>query len=139
MTIPNQDREKCRYCGRPGNKQHCYQKEWRKNNPTLGAIAQRQYRDHWNPILRQQIFDYYGSKCACCGETEPLFLTIDHVNEDGWKERQRNSKGNYSTGTLDRLKKIISNMKENPEKYQILCMNCNTGKHRNKGTCPHKR
>ena len=32
---------------------------------------------------KEKVFDHYGWVCACCGEAEPLFLTIDHVNNDG--------------------------------------------------------
>lgn len=32
---------------------------------------------------RKKCFDQYGAICACCGETEILFLTFDHINNDG--------------------------------------------------------
>lgn len=78
----------------------------------------------WNLVL-----DHYGRKCNCCGEEVTLLLTVDHVNNDGSFD-----KNNRSGTSLYR--KVI---KENyPDKYQILCFNCNMGKNRNKGICPHK-
>lgn len=83
--------------------------------------------------LRQQVFAAYGGfKCACCGETEPLFLTIDHINNDGHEQRRN---GDYRGGTA-----FYQWLKKNhfPAGYQVLCMNCNLGKHRNGGVCPHQ-
>lgn len=85
-----------------------------------------------------QIYNAYGNKCACCGEINKLFLTIDHINNDGYKIRTRNKKDGYSqsefSGTY--YQKII---KANfPKDLQLLCWNCNCGKARNKGICPHK-
>lgn len=39
------------------------------------------------------IFDHYGWECACCGEAEPSFLTIDHVNNDGNYQRKKQGEG----------------------------------------------
>lgn len=81
---------------------------------------------------KNQVFDYYGRKCNCCSEIEPFFLTIDHINNDGYLERNT-----HEGGSSDR---IIRNIIKNnfPGTYQILCMNCNFGKSRNGGICPHK-
>lgn len=84
--------------------------------------------------LKKLIFDYYGYNCACCGESTVYFLSIDHVNNDGNKDERR--KDGRCLGGRMLYHKII---KENfPNKYQILCMNCNFGKAKNKGICPHK-
>lgn len=83
--------------------------------------------------IKAAVFGKYGDICNCCGESEPLFLSIDHVQNDGFKEKLPNGK---RPGGRMLYHKIIS---ENfPEKYQILCMNCNFGKSKNKGVCPHK-
>lgn len=68
-----------------------------------------------------------GSQCACCGETNSLFLTLDHVQNDGYKEppqthmRWLNAKRSNWDST----------------RYQLLCFNCNCGRARNGGICPH--
>ena|SRR3990167_8228 len=79
---------------------------------------------------RKVVFSKLGDACACCGETEPLFLTVDHVNNDG--HIQRKDHRNQYTRIYRWL--IKNNF---PKGFQLLCMNCNQGKHRNGGVCPH--
>jgi hypothetical protein len=78
-----------------------------------------------------QIINGYGGKCECCGETNFEFLTLDHINGGGNKERTTTAKG---FGLYRRL------IKEGfpREGYRLLCMNCNfsLGKY---GYCPHKK
>lgn len=78
--------------------------------------------------LREEIIDKYGGKCTCCGESEEVFLAMDHVNDDGAADRKKNGKNLY---------RIIKKL-EFPDTYQILCHNCNWAKYKNKGLCPHK-
>ena len=73
---------------------------------------------------------YGGYRCACCGTREALFLTIDHIENDGACHRRRVG---FSTGFLKWLKR-----NGYPKGFQVLCSNCNLGRHRNGGTCPHK-
>ena len=83
--------------------------------------------------FKKLVYDHYGNKCACCGETEPLFLEIDHINNDG--KNDKTSGGNRRKG-IPLWRKIV---KDNfPNTFQILCCNCNKGKERNGGICPHK-
>lgn len=80
--------------------------------------------------LRQEVFDVYGgAKCACCGETIDRFLTLDHMNNDGSEHRR-------TVGRTSVLKWLKDN--NYPPGYQVLCFNCNMGKHLNGGVCPHK-
>lgn len=81
--------------------------------------------------LKKQVIDVYGGKCNCCGISNPAFLTIDHVNNDGKKHRKE-IKGN---GSLYWWLKRKGFPKDN---FQVLCWNCNMGKHHNNGICPHK-
>jgi hypothetical protein len=81
--------------------------------------------------LRMVVYSGYGRVCACCGEDELLFLSIDHVNNDGYM-RRKNGEGH---GGEQLFVKIV---RENfPPDFQLLCMNCNHGKARNGGICPH--
>ena len=87
-----------------------------------------------NAKYRQVIFKYFGDKCACCGEQEVAFLTVDHINNDGWKARRENSTGGTN------FYKLVSNAilaGNPPNDLQLLCRNCNWGKHINGGMCPH--
>ena len=86
--------------------------------------------------VRRKVYGHYGDACACCGETEPMFLSLDHTNNDGAEHRRElgydgNGKG-ASSATLSWLKR-----NNYPEGFQVLCMNCNHGKARNGGVCPH--
>jgi hypothetical protein len=103
--------------------------EWNREHPERRrktALA------HYYKMQHQAIMAYGGYRCACCGETEPLFLSLDHVNNDGKAHRMK-------LGTLGGTK-LYKWLRENewPEGFQVLCMNCNQGRHRNGGTCPHK-
>lgn len=79
--------------------------------------------------LFQQMLDALGHRCACCGEKNELFLSLEHKDGDGAEDRR--------SLTWDQIyKKVIQN--PDPMKYEVLCFNCNLGKRRNGGLCPHK-
>lgn len=79
-----------------------------------------------------KVYNHYSNfdiKCNCCGEKEILFLSLDHINNDGYKHRK-----NISNNTLGWI--IKNNF---PPIFQLLCMNCNHGKMRTKSKiCPHQ-
>lgn len=81
--------------------------------------------------IKQAVFNHYGLKCACCGEDDLGFLTIDHVDGGGTKQRR-------ADGTEG--EKLYRWLKKNkfPVGFQTLCFNCNCGRSRNGGICPHK-
>lgn len=84
---------------------------------------------------RDEVFAAYGGYiCACCNENERLFLSIDHVNNDGNIERKSGAYSGGGTGFYLWLRK-----QKFPSGYRVLCMNCQIGKHRNGGVCPHQR
>jgi hypothetical protein len=76
----------------------------------------------------------YGGACACCGITDPTFLSLDHVNGDGAKER-RSIAGPSGRGSNA---KIIRRLEQEgwPQdgRYRILCMNCQWGMYMGGGT-----
>jgi hypothetical protein len=92
--------------------------------------------------LRDRVYAGYGGyRCVCCGETEPMFLTIDHVEGDGAEHRAQLSP--KDDGRLGGGKGLVLYRwlvrHRFPAGFQILCYNCNTGRFRNGGICPHKR
>jgi hypothetical protein len=104
---------------------------YRSNKPEKAKNAAKKYRLRKQAENREKIYAAYGNKCVCCGEDNPLFLTVDHVNSDGYLER-KNKK--YTSGS--QFYSLI--VKQNfPDKYQLLCYNCNMGRARNNGICPH--
>lgn len=96
-------------------------------NPDKYREAQRRRNDE----LRAEFLAAYGGRCECCGETEPAFLCLDHVNGDGYVDRA--ASGGSNVGVLRRLRKEGWPR----EGYRILCANCNTATMRGR-TCPHQ-
>lgn len=113
------------YRARHSERLKAYDREKYQNDPEYQAdIRRRHYRK-----LQKIVFDHYGNECACCGESEPIFLSIDHVNNDGAEHRKEIGVGHIL------FRWIIDN--DFPKTLQLLCCNCNLGKHRNGGVCPH--
>jgi hypothetical protein len=80
---------------------------------------------------KAQIFAAYGGICACCGEDEPSFLSIDHVHGGGNAHRREVGGGNR--------RMMLQIIKAGyPPEYQLLCFNCNCGRALNGGVCPHQ-
>lgn len=73
---------------------------------------------------------YGGYRCACCGTTEPEFLQLDHIDNNGGAQRRTPGQG---SGT-----QLYAWLKRHnyPPGYQVLCANCNYAK-ANFGRCPH--
>jgi hypothetical protein len=68
-----------------------------------------------------------------------MFLTVDHPNDDGADHRRElgmardrgQSAGSHFYMWLKR--------EGFPARFRLLCFNCNSGRHRNGGLCPHQR
>lgn len=83
--------------------------------------------------VRDRVYRAFGGyKCSCCGETEPKFLSIDHVDNDGAEHKRK-----HRLHTGEQLYRwIVRN--GFPTGFQVLCMNCQWGKRNNAGVCPHQ-
>lgn len=121
-----------------------YLKQWRKANREKHKTQQKlwrlrnrtrvkQTRIAYAEKQRQRIYNAYGNKCVCCGEDNPLFLTVDHKNGNGRRYRKilKVSSGTGYYGWI-----IRHNF---PNNLQLMCFNCNCGRYRNGGICPHKQ
>ena len=73
----------------------------------------------------------YGSKCACCSESQKEFLSFDHVNGGGTKYRKSGGKAGMNLALWLRKNGF-------PKEFRLLCHNCNQsmGYH---GFCPHQQ
>jgi len=83
--------------------------------------------------LRYEALTHYSGdppQCACCGETEMAFLTIDHA--DGSGNKHRKALHAARTSLYPWLRKHGF-----PDGFQVLCMNCNWATRYGK-PCPHK-
>lgn len=83
--------------------------------------------------IKQIVLAHYGSgKVACvrCGFSDIRALSIDHINGDGWKDRnvRRGSNICYSLRSLGY-----------PDGYQTLCMNCQFIKRSENGESAKRR
>ena len=110
----------CKECHRKSNK------KWNQDNMDKHNQSNRES----NHRLTNEVIDAYGGKCKCCGETRREFLSIDHIDGNGNKQKReigvRDSAGLYRW------------LRQNnyPEGFQVLCFNCNMGK-RNYSVCPY--
>jgi len=89
-----------------------------------GKIRQYQQR------IRQEVIEHYGGCCTCCGETQIKFLSIDHTNGGGTKQRRQLNKRGVTF--------CLWIQEQNyPSYLRVLCHNCNQAIGLYKG-CPHK-
>ena len=142
------------------NKYKLYSTEYRKRNKDKINAWDRKYRLAWRKKNRKIISEWklhnkervkyharkahtkikldvlnaYSNndpKCVCCGEKNILFLSIDHINNNGADERRKLGVKGYN---------LYWYLKHNgfPQNgYQVMCFNCNFGK-RYYEDCPHK-
>ncbi len=76
---------------------------------------------------RTEALEMYGGKCACCGESESMFLAFDHIDGSGGEQRKSMTAMKFMTWIL----------KEKRSNIRILCHNCNFAT-RLGGPCPHQ-
>lgn len=93
--------------------------------------ARNDYQARNRVDRRIRVFSHYGSKCACCGESEIGFLTIDHI---GGMVPEMAECG-VKLGGDNLYKYLIAH--NFPPGYQCLCANCNMAIGW-WGVCPHK-
>lgn len=133
-------RSRCKACVAAVKKEH-----YEKTRPQQRARQIRYQRDNrerlyaynakWqrerNAKLRAEMLAAYGGACNCCGEAEPLFLDLDHIHNDGAAHRK-------ALGNGTQVLLAIQAEGWPVDRFQILCCNCNQGKARNGGVCPHQ-
>lgn len=106
--------------------------EWERKNPARAKAKWARASSLRRTTNRAKVLMAYGSRCVCCGESEPMFLTIDHINNDGATHRRE-----LGIRSGDKFYAWI--IKNNfPSNLQILCFNCNCAKGVY-GKCPHKK
>lgn len=115
---PVENRKRCQSCSDKRS-------EWYQGSETQKKdIARRNKR-------RDQVFNHYGAFCSCCSESEKNFLSIDHIDGNGNEHRKKINKAGSTF-----FKWLVDN--NFPPEFQTLCMNCNFGRYRNGGICPHE-
>ena len=79
--------------------------------------------------LKRSVFEHYGGRCQCCGESRLAFLTMDHVDGDGAVHRK------VDPTAIHIVQWLVRN--HLPAGFQVLCWNCNCSK-AYYGACPHE-
>lgn len=104
-------------------------RQWKEANALRYRSQQNDYRRAQRERVFLDVLAHYGGACACCGERERYFLTLDHIDGNGWQHRRQ-------VGKTDMWKWAHAN--GYPSIFQVLCLNCNAGRYRNGGRCPHE-
>lgn len=132
---------RCRTCVALCKKEHycrtrLSQRETQRRYRHANREQLNAYNAEWNrkrnKKVREEMLEAYGGKCACCGESEPLFLELDHIYNDGADDRR------IHRNQFQIILKLQS-AGWPTDRVQLLCSNCNQGKQRNGGTCPHQQ
>lgn len=129
---PGRPRAEC-HTDRPavadGKCASCYAKRRYHENPEEYQAKARQYGKEGRDRLRAEMLAAYGGRCACskCPETNPAFLTLDHVGGGG--KAHRAEVGSHSYRDLRR-------QGWPQDGYRLLCWNCNAMTRH--GACPHE-
>jgi len=122
------NREKVKQYARERTKKPEY-KEYRQKyvKTEKYKTLQSKYHKDKRIMLRREVVDKLGHRCACCGESRYEFLAIDHIYGGG-NQHRKTIKGERVYAWL-----IKNNF---PEGFQLLCHNCNMAKGFY-GICPH--
>lgn len=115
------------------------QHAWSKKNWRKYISGVSEWRKSNTIRLKFDVYGHYckgNIKCQCCGEKEVMFLSLDHINNDGAEHKKKLFGSSRKGGGNQLYQWAIKN--NYPNILQVLCMNCNYGKRINEGTCPHK-
>jgi hypothetical protein len=156
MEIPSEVLKVCKACGAEKPVTGFYSRNggrWFDNTCRICVIAQNKarrtgenreqvlaaesrYARKMRSNVRDKVFAAYGGyRCICCGETQPKFLTLDHINNDGGEWRKR-VLGKRTHAGYHTYRWLLNN--GCPPDVQVMCMNCQHGKLTNGGICPHQ-
>jgi hypothetical protein len=107
----------------------------REATPELRTVRRQQgapVRDPARWQRRLRAFAALGGACSCCGESEPLFLSIDHIR----------GRANEGPGLWRRGDALIRWLEWRNYRHsgtlRLLCLNCHQAITWT-GTCPHRK
>jgi hypothetical protein len=104
-----------------------------KRTPEQEREANSRWARDNHRARRIRVVEAYGGKCTCCGETELVFLAIDHIGGGGNAHRRTLTASGEIAGSSNFYKWLEKNGL--PKGFQVLCHNCNFAK--SHGGCPH--
>ena len=100
-------------------------KLWREANKPRIRASQARFRERnrekvrWSGVVvgwkhKNRVMKKYGGCCVFCHTRELAILTIDHVNDDGARERNENPQFGEGSGFyvyLDHMPQVVSCIK----------------------------
>jgi hypothetical protein len=98
-----------------------YMRKYREKHPEYRKKAYENSRKKWIDLV-----NFLGSKCVKCGFSDMRALQLDHIHDDGAKQRHE------FNGAVRMYNFYIKNPKITKRTLQVLCANCNTIKRINK-------
>jgi hypothetical protein len=108
----------------------CHSRNRYKLDPEQARQLARESHARMRKRNRDELIEAYGGKCACadCPETNPAFLTLEHVGGTGKQHREQ--VGSHAYADLRR--------RGYPQEgFTLLCWNCNAMT-RGGQRCPHE-
>ncbi len=116
---------KCIYCGEDPpaqDRKGCSTCLAKKSTATTQfSKANKEHMQQYRLLIKHEVIEKYGGVCSCCGEQQILFLTIDHKNNDGYKDRELKPNSSISWYMSLRREDLRDDL-------QVLCFNCNYSK-----------
>jgi len=122
---PDAVRPKCSAC--------CVKAVMASRSKRMDAYNMWQRNQHQK--IKLNVLTHYSNgllECACCGEREYAFLTLDHIHGGGNKHRK--AMGSFFNVYRQLYKELCKGVR--PEGFRVLCLNCNFAEGR--GGCPHR-
>lgn len=102
-------------------------KRWSEEHRTQEREADRRRR----VSLRVEMLAAYGDRCACCSESTPEFLALDHIGGGGNEHRRSVTiRGGHRTYLWLKRQGFPK------DRFRLLCHNCNLSRGLY-GYCPH--
>lgn len=131
ITKPQCEFHRCRYQGIRSACKAC--EKARKGTKRKGQVKQQQRRQA--RAAKSLMLEKFGKVCACCGESRPMFLCLDHKHGDGSEHREFLKQMRMPTGGQHFYKLIVDT--GSTDDFQVLCLNCNFAKGKDR-ICPHE-
>lgn len=85
----------------------------------LNKQIRAQYLRTWRLKLKNAAYALLGEICASCAFADRRALQIDHVFGDGFLRNKINGVGRGDSSS------VYQEVLKEPERFQILCANCN--------------
>jgi hypothetical protein len=112
------------------NKQKEKQRESNRKSYYKNKERRLRWTKQYNLKVREEVVRHYGGKCQCCGESEIVFLAIDHIEGGGHNHRKE-------LGFSGMRFYFWVRKNGYPKNLRILCHNCNQATSWGR-KCPHE-